>query len=231
VPGSLPVLFFGDLFAARAATVALNPSYQEYLDPAGNELAGGKRRFESLGSLRAADRQSLSDEQCERAIATMRGYFAPGQPVYSRWFRPITEVLTGLGLRYDLRQAAHLDLVQEATRPTWSGLAPDERQALRAADEPFLRWQLATFPLALVICNGRTAFETVRQMTDARVVASGTLALVTWSVARADMPGRTMTVAGWNRSLQRPTGLGTQGHLELGRMLGEQIDGWLLAIG
>jgi hypothetical protein len=222
-PGSLPVLFFGDLFAARAATVALNPSYQEYLDPAGNELDGVRRRFETLGSLRAADRQSLTDEQCERAIATMRGYFAPGRPVYSRWFRPITEVLTGLGLRYDLGQAAHLDLVQEATRPTWSGLAPDELRALRAADEPFLRWQLATFPLDLVICNGRTAFETVRRMTAAHIVTSGRIALVTWFVALAEMPGRTMGVVGWNRSLQHPTGLGKQGHLELGRVLVQHL--------
>jgi hypothetical protein len=224
VLGSLPILFFGDLYAATVATVALNPSYQEYLDPAGNELDGVRRRLETLGSLRAADRQSLTDEQCERAIATMRGYFAPGRPVYSRWFRPITEVLTGLGLRYDLGQAAHLDLVQEATDPTWSGLPPAERQALRTADEPFLRWQLATFPLDLVICNGRTAFETVRRMTAAHIVSSGRIALVTWFVALAEMPERTMGVVGWNRSLQHPTGLGKQGHFELGRVLVYHID-------
>ena len=224
VPDSLPVLFFGDLFTARAATIALNPSYQEYLDPDGSELDGVRRRFETLASLEAVDRQSLSCEQCARAIATMRGYFAPGKPVYSKWFRSITEVLLGLGFRYDLGQAAHLDLVQEATKPTWSGLAPDERQALLAADEPFLRWQLETFPLDLVICNGRTTFDAVRGMTEARIVGCGTMALITWFVALAERPGRTMGVVGWNRSLQRPTGLGKQGHLELGRLLADQVD-------
>jgi hypothetical protein len=171
------------------ATVALNPSYQEYLDPAGNELDGVRHRFETLGSLRAADRQSLTDEQ-----------------------------------RYDLGQAAHLDLVQEATNPTWSGLPRAERQALRTTDEPFLRWQLATFPLDLVVCNGRTAFEAVRQMTAARLVVSGTMALVTWFVALAEMPERTMGVVGWNRSLQHPTGLGKQGHFALGRVLDYHLD-------
>jgi hypothetical protein len=29
VPGSLPVLFFGDIFQAKAATVGLNPSRRE----------------------------------------------------------------------------------------------------------------------------------------------------------------------------------------------------------
>lgn len=83
VPGSLPVVFFGDLFTARVATVGLNPSHQEYLDRSGNERCGALRRFETLHSLRAPDRASLSVEQCDRAIATMRTYFQPGKPVYS----------------------------------------------------------------------------------------------------------------------------------------------------
>jgi len=38
---SLPVLFFGDLFTARIATVALNPSWQEYL----SSVKQGKQEF------------------------------------------------------------------------------------------------------------------------------------------------------------------------------------------
>jgi hypothetical protein len=224
VPESLPVLFFGDVLTARVATIALNPSFQEYLDPTGRELDGIRRRFETLASLQATNRQSLSFAQCEHAIATMGGYFAPGKPVYNRWFRSMTDVLTGLGLRYELGQAAHLDLVQEATKPIWSGVPPDERRALLAADEPFLRWQLETFPFELVVCNGRTASDAVLRMTAARIMVSGNKALITWFVALADMPGRTMAVAGWNRPLQHPTGLGKQGHLELGRLLADQVD-------
>src|SRR5262245_7830537 len=85
VPGSLPVLFFGDLPAARAVTVGLNPSWQEYLDRSGRELNGAGRRFETLQSLTAPDRPSLSDDQCNRAIQTMHSYYQPGKPVYG-WF-------------------------------------------------------------------------------------------------------------------------------------------------
>lgn len=127
-------------------------------------------------------------------------------------------------MRYDLGQVAHLDLVQEATQPTWSGLTPPELAQLRAADEPFLRWQLETFLLEVVICNGRSVFAGVQSLTNARIVQSGTLARVTWYVALSDMPGRVMGVVGWNIPLARPAGLDKAGHAELGRLLCERLE-------
>lgn len=138
--GSLPVLFFGDLFTAKVATVGLNPSHQEYLDRERRELVGERRRFETLASLNALDRQSLTDEQCARAMRTMRGYYQPGKPIYS-WFRSMNRVLDAMGVSYQAGEAAHLDLVQEATDPAWSqlqGRDPGEAQALLTADLPFL---------------------------------------------------------------------------------------------
>ncbi len=74
VPGSLPVLFFGDLLAASIATIGINPSRQEYLTRSGLELEGLGRRFETLGSLAARDRSSLSVKQMQIAIERMRAY-------------------------------------------------------------------------------------------------------------------------------------------------------------
>lgn len=222
VPASLPVLFFGDLPNARVATVGLNPSHQEYLDRHGNELNGPQRRFETLNSLEATDRPSLSFEHCERAIATMRAYYQPGKPVYS-WFRSLDRVTRGMGASYSLGEVAHLDLVQEATQPTWSKLELDERDRMLAADEPFLQWQLSTFLLDAVVCNGRTVFERVQRLIRARIVASGMLARVTWHVAVTDLPGRRMGVVGWNIPLARPTGLDSNAHLELGHLLSRRL--------
>ncbi len=230
VPGSLPVLFFGDLLTARVATIGLNTSPQEYLDRQGNELTGSQRRFETLGSLGAPDRLSLTADQCDRAITTMRAYYHPGKPVYS-WFRSLDRVTKGMGFRYDLGEVAHLDLVQEATQPAWSQLEPGERAQLRAADEPFLRWQLETFPLEVVVCNGRSVFDGVQALTNARLVESGRLARVTWSVAVAEMPGRVLGMVGWNIPLARPAGLNREGHEELGRLLSSAISYQLSAIG
>ena len=163
VAGSLPVLFFGDLFSAQITTVGINPSDQEYLDGQGSELDGAARRFETLSSLHASSRQTLTNAQCAQAIATMRSYFARSSTVY-RWFRSLERVLVGMGYTYSKGQIAHLDLVQEATTPTWSALERlhrTEADNLLTDDLPFLQWQIAKFPLRAVICNGMTVFRSV----------------------------------------------------------------------
>jgi hypothetical protein len=220
VPNSLPVLFFGDLFQARAATIGLNPSHQEYLDRNGNELDGAERRFETLTSLGAKDRTTLTDEQCAHAMETMRGYYGAGKPVYS-WFRPLDRVTRAMGLSYERSEVAHLDLAQEATDPTWSKLrdsSPEEFDALRARDLPFLRWELENFPLTMLICNGRTVYDEVSNLITAKTEEQGTLALIRWYVGSANIAGRKVSVVGWNRPLTRPTGLGQAGEEDMGRM-------------
>ena len=223
VPGSLPVLFFGDLPAARIATVGLNPSKQEYLDQSGAQLQGSNRRFETLDSLDATSRETLSDHQIDRAISTMRSYFQPGMPIYS-WFSHLDRVLTPLGASYGAGSAAHLDLVQEATNPTWSQLVkeqPVEAQALLQSDLPFLHWEIESFPLTLLICNGTTAFDHVIRLLNGRMIETGKLKRVTWRVAEAFIGPRRLHVAGWNIPLVRPTGLGLNGEVQLGELIGQ----------
>lgn len=225
VPQSLPVLFFGDLFNAHVATVGLNPSDQEYLDRRGIELDGAARRFETLTSLGASDRSVLTDMQCDRAIQMMQMYYRPGKPIYT-WFRSLNRVASAMGFNYENGGAAHLDLAQEATYPTWSGLSkasPAEFEALRRTDLPFLRWQLETFPLDVVICNGRTVLEEVFRLVGGQITKEGTLKRITWCVGTATIDSRRIGLAGWNIPLARPTGLGTDGEQELGRILRSQL--------
>jgi len=222
VPGSLPVLFFGDLPNAWIATVGLNPSRQEYLDRSGRELMGSSRRFETLSSLGALTRNSMTDGQADRAIDTMRAYFQPGKPVYS-WFGHLNRVVASLGAEYGTGRAAHLDLVQEATDPTWSLLAqhrPEEASALMSADLPFLRWEIETYPLKLVLCNGRSVFDHVVKVLGAAVVETGTAKRATWWIAKAIAGGRAVGVGGWNMPLVRPTGLDSTAEAVLGSTLG-----------
>jgi len=225
VPGSLPVLFFGDLFTAQAVTVGLNPSDREFLNAQKHELEGEARRFETLASLNAQDRSTLTDKQCALAVQTMRTYFQPGKPVYS-WFRPLDRVMESMGFRYQVGEAAHLDLAQEATDPTWSALAkasPSEFAALRAQDLPFLQWQLAITPLALIVCNGRTVFDTVRALIGGQVLATGQMEKLTWYIGSASIAGRITGLAGWNLPLARPTGLDAKGQTELGHILAAEL--------
>ena len=222
VAKSLPVLFFGDLSSARIATVGLNPSDQEYIDKRGNLLTDSAQRFATLDSLGARDRLGLDDAQCEEAIRWMRRYFDTGSPVY-HWFSALERVVGGLGASYADRSAAHLDLVQEATRPTWSALPDLERRTLLEADVPFLEWEIRAFPLRVVICTGKTVSVHVQRRLGVVVEETGTLARVRWWIGSAEIDNRRVGFAGWNYPLARPTGLGASGERALGELLRQRL--------
>lgn len=156
MPGTLPILFFGDLFTAEVASVGLNPSDQEYVTKAGQMLAGSAQRFATLDSVAAEGRASLSDAQCDEAIEWMRGYYDEGKPVYGSRFNALSRVVEGFGASFRARTAAHLDLVQESTSPVWSELSVGEKEALLARDLPFLEWEIRAFAPRAVICTGKT---------------------------------------------------------------------------
>jgi hypothetical protein len=219
VAGSLPVLFFGDLLSAEIVTVGLNPSDQEYLDRSGGLLSGVTQRF---ATLTAASRDLLSDQQCHHAIERMRNYFDDGMPVYRSWFAPVERVLDGFGASFGSRRAAHLDLVQEATSPTWSSLPPGEKAYLLDRDLPFLLWQIRRFPIRTVLCTSSTVGKQLRDGLDVTVTDQGGLGRLTWWTGAADVDGRTVRFAGWNIPLARATGLGAAGEVELGRLLTER---------
>jgi len=222
VKGSLPVLFFGDLEHARVATIGLNPSRQEYLSPNGKELEGPVRRFETLASLRATDRPSMTNAQCNQAIQTMSGYFGPTKPVYS-WFQSLARVVEGLGASFVDGSAAHLDLVQEATDPTWSSLPTPDREYLVARDLAFLRWKIEAFELRILVCTSATVLDRVLPLVGATTASNGLVGRVRWKVAHGRANGRPVGVVGWNIPLARPTGLDVDGQRRLGAMLREQL--------
>jgi hypothetical protein len=77
VPGSTPVVAFGNARAAAVATLGLNPSRVEFLDRAGNELPEPRRRLETLRSLALTGLQVLarhgqSPEQVEAILREIR---------------------------------------------------------------------------------------------------------------------------------------------------------------
>lgn len=225
VHGSLPVLFFGDLITAHIATVGLNPSTSEYLGKQGEELDGPKRRFETLTSLEAAARSELTDDQCRRTIDTMRGYFDLGKPSYS-WFASLSRVTQGLGSQYGGREVAHLDLVQEATDHKWSQLNqahPAEARTLLGTDLDFLKWEIQTFPLKVIVCNGRTPLDHVINLTQAEVISVEPMARIKMTVALSTTSSTPQAIVGWNLPLAQPTGLTSSAQFEMGDYFRERV--------
>ncbi len=219
VPASLPVLFFGDALSAHVATVGLNPSKFEYLDKSGKLLTGRDQRFAGTTSLGMASRSELTDAQSDQAIEAMRNYFNEGRPVYDKYFQHLTNFLSGMGVSFRERSATHLDLVQESTDPVWNGLTDSERSALITRDAPFLVWLLENLPhLKAVVCTGKTVFDRLRKEIRVDVTDKGTMERIDWWLRTAHVGQRLLPVGAWNYPLDKPTGLGTAGEVELGRI-------------
>jgi hypothetical protein len=217
VKGSLPILFFGDLFAAHIATVGLCPSDREYVDVDGQELDGTARRFETLESLHVRSRSALSDSQCAHAVTRMEGYFQKGPIVYS-FFRPLARIVKELGYTYEEREAVHLNLVQETTRPVWGRLPTRDTQALMADDVPFFQWELESFPFEVLLCNGSTVSEHVRGLTAGQVLHSEGHQGGNWWVGKGTIGNRATKLAGWDTWRGRPT-LTPETQVDLARAL------------
>ena len=224
VRSSLPVLFFGDGLAARVATIGINPSHREYLDPQGQLLRGRAQRFATLESLGADSRAELTDEQADLAIEIMRSYYDEGKPVYGAYFRHLSHFLRGAGASYADRGAVHLDLVQEATSHVWGELDEQQQAGLLRSDVPFLVWQLNSLPrLRAAICAGATVSREFGRRVPVDIREYGRMKRLRWWIGDAHLSERTLPVGGWNYPLDRPTGLGTTGEVKLGELFARRL--------
>jgi hypothetical protein len=159
LPGSLPVVSFGDPSTAAVATASLNPSSREFLTRAGESLPDAGRRLASLHSLGVNDPAELDAGQVRQVVAESYGYFRSGN-WYRLWFGWLKRLLTGSGAgSYLDGSACHLDLVQWATVPAQGQLPTEAWQRLVAEDREFLRWQLAHANVSVVLVNGASVIN------------------------------------------------------------------------
>jgi len=163
LPGSLPIVSFGDPEVASVATLSLNPSWIEFERPRGGWLHGSERRVASLISVGVTDPRELDDDQVARVVRESNGYFN-GPNWYKAWFHWLETMLSRSGAGSYLNgSACHLDLVQWATKPAQAGLDPAVWDRLVADDHEFLRWQLQTSGVSVVLMNGASVVRWVEQ--------------------------------------------------------------------
>jgi hypothetical protein len=162
VPGSTPVVAFGSPTGARAATLGLNPSRQEFLDTNGTELIGRLRRFETLSSLGVANLALASDQAIRAALIACDEYFRRNP--YRAWFDQLDVILRATGASYYDGSACHLDLVQWATDPTWNGLSGEVRRRLLEEDSLFFIEQLRRERIGLLLINGIGVIREVQRL-------------------------------------------------------------------
>ncbi|PRY35973.1 hypothetical protein CLV58_113101 [Spirosoma oryzae] len=157
-----PVVYFGDFNKASACTISINPSHCEFY---GNTavLTGAKKRLVSRKELNRADAEALSQQEAEEALDYCNKYFRRNP--YKTWFNKYDEFLKPWGLSYYDDSVVHLDLVQWATTPLWSGLSQTQRNALLQSDLPFLKTLLQK-KFDRIFLNGKTVVSAVEQHLD-----------------------------------------------------------------
>jgi hypothetical protein len=225
VKGSTPVIAFGDPLSARVATLGINPSSVEFLDR-GRLLCGANRRLSTLESLGLKQIEDADDVQVAAVVDECANYFRHNP--YWQWFGPLDEVLVaGTGCSYRNGTACHLDLVQWATDPVWSGLSDPVRAKLIEDGVGHLVRQLAESPVHAVVMNGATVISQVRACGLVDLVEVGEIVERTpnrsraWKLVLGSADG--VHYFGWTGNLQSPYRAGPQVRVELAAWLAGQL--------
>ncbi len=163
VPVSLPVTSFGDPNTARVATISINPSVVEFCanTPESPVLPAHKKRFVDRETLGIGMHDIPTIEQARRVLQSNHDYFKTN-PYH--WFNALEQwILKPLNASYFDGSATHLDLVQWATKPVWSGIEnEDVKTRLIEQDIQFLASLLEQKRFDLLLLNGRTVFDSFR---------------------------------------------------------------------
>lgn len=173
----LPVAYFGNYTQANSWIVSINPSHREFLNAAGQLLAGPhSQRFSVLADdPRCATRETFADLHMSTISDQQDNYYRrnPYRGFFSRLGAFLLEV-HGVAASEPLTPFrdplpdktlyCHLDIAKCATKHLWFNMDPADRTLVRRNCQSFLAEQLRFAPqLRLILVNGKTAMEGVRE--------------------------------------------------------------------
>lgn len=165
VPFSTPVVSFGQPHGVRVATLGINPSSKEFLHSKLVLLPSGKKRLVDRADLGRPNAAQLTRDEAVKVIAGCYQYFSDrGNPYF--WFKKLESfAVKPAGASYWDGSACHLDLVQWATDPLWSGISDvSVRENLLNKDMEFLRYQLTQYKFPWLLMNGRQVIEQFKKL-------------------------------------------------------------------
>lgn len=224
IPWSSPIPSFGDLSKSRIATLGLNPSNREFVDPSGAELDGPLRRFHTLKSLGLNRWSDTSYEQLVKIERTCVDYFKWNP--YDAWFKELDSLFSGFSSYYHVQKsqtACHLDLIPYATSCKWTELSSSQRVKLLSFAGDTLGLLLRGSPVMTLVLNGQTVVRNIEEISETsmeqREIPSWTLPRKTGRGVRGvaytgsirkicgvDL-GRDITVLGFNHNIQSSFGV------------------------
>ncbi len=179
IPGSTPVVSFGDFTRSKVATMGINPSSVEFLDKSKNATCNGlypvgKKRLADLETIGILSADPLDDDTAESYLdeegakkiwEASRDYFISPN-AYWQWFGDLEKILAPLSLSYKDSSACHLDLSPWATEPVFRELKPTQQKSLLLGEADFLRWQVVKSPIEILLLNGAQTKESIFSLSD-----------------------------------------------------------------
>lgn len=223
IPWACPVPTFGGLGASPVATLGLNPSNREFVDPLGNELEGNHRRFHTLGSLGLSRWSEAGMRHLKSILDLCENYFLRNP--YDQWFKRLDYLISGTRFSYytPMMPACHLDLIPYATACKWTQLNLAQRLSLLDGTADTLGLLLRDSSIQLLILNGSTVARTFEEISD---VAFTAREMPGWSLPRRSgegvaglsykgvvrsvggvATGRDILVLGYNHNIQSSFGV------------------------
>ena len=163
VPGTTPVISFGDFTKAQVATIGINPSTKEFLRGGKNPklISAAGKRLEDFESLSIRNHLEITED---KAAAVWRGCQDYFQKNPYHWFNHFAPVLKAVGASFEAGSATHLDLTQWATKPVWRSLDSRVRDRLLGEDLEFFIWQNSQPNIKIRFINGRTVLNQVNEL-------------------------------------------------------------------
>lgn len=220
VHGSTPVVAFGKFRTARVATLGLNPSRNEFLDGEDNQLTGANRRLATYTSLGTADLSDAPTSVIAQVLKDCESYFQV-RP-YRQWFNQLERILAQCNVSYYDGTACHLDLVQWATDPIWSGLSKETKLGLLKSDVPFLLEQLAKENVQLLLLNGSGVIGEFQAHTHANLSEVNSIVGLGRYKTRLFVGSifECIKVIGWSTNIQSSRGVRRELRTEIARRVG-----------
>ena len=171
VPGSTPVISFGDFLTSDLLTLSINPSSKEFLS--GSKLLSfGQKRLVDKEWLGIKNEDPIQELHAESIWLGCKNYFnKEGKPY--EWFDDLDIVLNSIGRSYRDGRAAHVDLVQWATFPAWASIPRPVQMEMIKEDLEFLKFQIRQPNVEQIVINGREVFNVVRRIPDFQIEIVG----------------------------------------------------------
>lgn len=182
IPWASPVISFGRVSSSAIATLGLNPSNREFVDPQGKELVNEQRRFQTLRSLEIEQWNQSKDWHIESVLDSCERYFSANP--YDTWFKSLDKIIYGTGHSYyhPMFEACHLDLVPFATYRKWGEISKSQRDLLLERCGFALGKLVRISGIKLLILNGKSVVDHFRQVSDVEFLEK---AMPEWELPRS----------------------------------------------